>query len=543
MRILGIDFSAMFRRNYEAAGGKGAGEAHDRTLQTIAAIRDGYDRVAILCDGGTSFRKALLPTYKADRERPPAPFYEQQDRCLARLAKEGCTVFPAPVVWPAGGDSGLPQDYFAEADDLCWALAEWCSQEGHALDIYGGDKDLLQCISDHACVRVIRPDHEGAWDEARVLAYDKVGVSPDLVADWLALGGDGSDGFQMFPKWTSDDGKMHPGIGPGTAAKLLGKFGTILDVVAAIEAKDANGEDLIKGAVKEALRRGKPTPLEAAELGMRLARLAESGVMVDFDVLTAEPVYLPLTDAKKVAVPKPVEPIGAPQAAPKGREEPIVEGDGDRHASPPPPPMVARVEPPEVQGEPVPHITSVALARSKAPALDLWALQPRSVDEMMRTAQWFFESRMFGKFPNEYAIFVVMMEARERGIPVGLALRNAYVVNGKAAWYASFLGALILASGKARQFRIVETTPAHAVLEYQRTEEPEPSRFVFTIEEARTAGWIKADGKWETNPRTMLRWAAIREGGRAFFMDVVAGMRTPDEIRGYATDDDLREDA
>ena len=40
------------------------------------------------------------------------------------------------------------------------------------------------------------------------------------------------------------------------------------------------------------------------------------------------------------------------------------------------------------------------------------------------------------------------------------------------------------------------------------------------------------DGKWVTNPRTMLRWAAMREGARAFAQDIVNNMYTPDELGG-----------
>lgn len=497
MNILGIDFSAMFRRNWEASGGKELSEAYKRTLQTVASIREGFDRVAILCDSGTSFRKMLLASYKADRERPPAPYYEQMGRTCERLHADGCSVFLSPAVGVVPGAT-----YYAEADDLCAALASWCVMNSHALTIYGGDKDLIQLVDDEWKVSVWRPDYEGRWDRGRVIA--KYGVEPLRINDWLALGGDKVDGFKMFPGW-EEDGKKRPGIGPDIAAKLLARFGTIYGVIDAIEGKDAEGLPVMRdGHVKEVLRRGQPTPLAAATLGMQLATLRRD-LSVDFGVLESEPVYASLTE------------------------------DAPDSTSDPP-------------SNPNPRAASTALARPvDATGIERYALQPRSANAMMQMAEWLFDSRLYGQYPTATAVFAVMLEANERGVPVGLALRNGYIVKGKPAWSAQFIGALVLASGKAKKFRIIESTADRAVLEYQRTDDVEPRLFEFTIEEARTAGWMKSgekgDNKWITNPRTMLRWAAIREAARAFFFDVVAGMHTPDEIRGHATDEDFAEEA
>jgi len=523
LKILGIDFSALYRRSWEATGGNELSEAHNRTLRTVAEIREGFDRVALLCDGGTSFRQALSPTYKADRERPPAPYYEQMDRTLDRLTRDGCSLFDPPRVTIGDPTDTQIGEHYAEADDLMGSLASWCIRGGHSLTIYGNDKDLLQLVDDAHSIVAWRPDSNSGvanlkerWDSDAVSA--KFGVPPSMIASLLALAGDKSDGFKMFAGWEDESGK-HPGIGVGVAAKLLQKFGSFSGVIDAINGVDGEGLPLMKdGHVKEVLRRAKPTPLDAALLGLRLATLVRD-LPVDFDVLLAPPVFAPLV----AIVPD------APE-------------DTDRQAQLPPE-STPRAEP---NSNATMRTTSDALARIDATTtgIDRYALQPRDPAAMMRMAEWLYDSRLYGQYPNHHAIFAVMLEANERGVPVGLALRNGYVVKSRTAWSAQFIGALVLASGKARVFRIIESTAQRAVLEYQRDDEAGPSLFEFTIEEARAAGWMKSgekgDNKWITNPRTMLRWAAIREGARAFFFDVVAGMHTPDEIRGHATDDDMR---
>src|SRR5271166_2691688 len=473
LRILGIDFSAVFRRNWESTGGKELSEAYARTLRTVAEIREGFDRVALLCDSGPSFRKQLLPTYKADRERPPQPFYEQQNRTVARLMAEGCVAFSAPPYDPTA--SALPS--FAEADDLCATLAAWCVSNDHKLVLYGGDKDLLQIVRDG--VQVWRPDHDGLWDGPRVMADPKIGVAPGRIPDWLALGGDRSDGFKCFPGWEEADGSKRPGIGPTGATKMIAKFGSLMSVIDAACAEDKEGETpaFPPSHAREVIRRAQPSPQEAAMLGLQLATLV-STLPVDFSPLLAEPVFGSLSDDD---------------------------------------------EPAHVEAE----AESTALARVPNEGIDRYALQPRTANGMMQMAEWLLDSHLYNQYPNAAAIFAVMLEANERGISAGLALRNAYVVKGKPAWSAAFIAALIKTSPVCKLFRIIESTTERAVLEYQRADEDAPSQFVFTIDEARAAGWLKEGSKWMTNPRTMLRWAAIREGGRAFFYDCVAGMYTP----------------
>lgn len=531
MKILAVDLSAMARRHWEASQGRENSETFSRTINEIASLRDGWDRVAICCDTGPSFRKAIDPQYKANRERPPASYGEQVARIKERLAADGCTIFDAPKVTIAGA----PSDHYAEADDVIGALAMWARVHQHPLRIVGGDKDLLQLVSDGSegapSCDVIRPNDPDPWNEARVEA--KIGLPPALVPAWLALAGDGSDGFKPFPGWEERDPAnpnarptKKPGIGDKTAVDLLKRFAlpgwklaedepgfvatpldAVMRVLSVLDGRDDAGKPLIGGHNAEVLKRG---GMRAAEMGILLASL-RTDLDINFSMLEAEPSVKRADERDPIddATPEPID----------AQEEPA-------------------------QARPIGANTAMVRAEIASGTIDRFAFQPRDFNELWRASGAFFNSRLYPQYGSREAIMVIAIEAAERGVPIGLALRNGYVVKGRPAWSASFLAALVLSSGKAKTFRIVETTDTHAVLEYQRIDEPTPSLFPFTIQEAERAGWIRGDSKWSTNPRTMLRWAAMREGARAFFQDVVAGMHTPDELRnGVVTDEEFERDS
>lgn len=501
IKILAVDLSNVFRGKWEASAGRNdqGQQAFDGSLAAIADAREGFDRVAVCCDAGPSFRKVIEPAYKAHRERPPEAYGAQLSRLLGRLTADGCSIFKAPAIEVPDVPTGT---FYAEADDVIASLCAWSTPHG-TVRILGSDKDLLQLVDD-AGVDVRKLD--GAiFNEAAVLA--KHGVTPARVPDWLAIGGDRSDGFKAFPGWEETDAageiKKRPGIGDTTAAKLLEKFGNVVGIFDALASKDDAGEPKIKGHVAEVLTRH---GLAAGMRGLQLATLRHD-LPIDFAPLLAEPTV------KKAA-----------EVAPYFKPELVAASPSDR--SP-----VATAAP---RAEPT---TALALpTRDRSVGIDVYALQPRTLGELWNTAEALFNSRLYPQYSNAEAIMAIAIEANERGVSIGLALRNGYVVSGRPAWSASFIAGLVLASGKADIFEIIESTAARAVLEYQRKGRPS-GRFEFTIEEARVAGWIKGGSKWSTNPRTMLRWAAMREAARAFFPDVVSGMHTPDELRdGQVTD-------
>lgn len=187
----------------------------------------------------TSFRNAIYPAYKANRELPP-PDLERQ----FVLCREVTQALGIPVMI----------DHTYEADDLIGS-ALW-SLRGHGFRsvIVSADKDFGQLLG----------DDDEQWDYARNLrwgpagVHERLGVHPHQVADYLALCGDAVDNIPGVP-----------GIGAKTAAALLAHFGN-LDAL--LERVDEVPFLRIRGAASCAAKLREHG--EAARLYRRLTRIA-----------------------------------------------------------------------------------------------------------------------------------------------------------------------------------------------------------------------------------------------------------------------------
>jgi len=173
--------------------------------------------------GGSQWRKALSPAYKATR--PPAP-----PALLAQLADSAAAAraYGCATVTVAGH----------EADDVIATLAARHAAEG--VDIWTGDKDLLQCCAREG-VRVL--DARGRAVDARA----KFGVDAAKISDYLALVGDASDNVAGVA-----------GVGPKGAAALLAACGDLDGVLAggaALQAAPKRARDAVARADAAAVRR------------------------------------------------------------------------------------------------------------------------------------------------------------------------------------------------------------------------------------------------------------------------------------------------
>jgi 5'-3' exonuclease len=199
------------------------------------------ERVAVAFDASltTSFRNAIYPAYKANRELPPPELEHQFVLCREVAAALGVTVLI---------------DHSYEADDLIGS-ALW-SLRGHGVPsvIVSADKDFGQLLG----------EHDEQWDYARNLrwgpagVHEKLGVHPHQLADYLALCGDAVDNIPGVP-----------GIGAKTAAALLAHFGS-LDAL--LERVDEVAFLRLRGAAACAARLREHA--EAARLYRRLTRIA-----------------------------------------------------------------------------------------------------------------------------------------------------------------------------------------------------------------------------------------------------------------------------
>lgn len=191
----------------------------------------------VLDEPGETWRHRLYPAYQANRK----PMSAHLAAVLPSLRSDLTRLSMRPI--------GLPG---CDADDVLGEMAEWYLGVPEVeVVVVSGDKDLAQLLAKGARIR----DHFGrGWRDADwVMA--KFGVAPQQLGDYLALVGDTSDGIPGAP-----------GVGPKTAAELLGKWGNLAGVAEHLQ--------LVKGAVGDKLR----AHWMDVMLSRELARLRKMGV-------------------------------------------------------------------------------------------------------------------------------------------------------------------------------------------------------------------------------------------------------------------------
>lgn len=202
---------------------------------------------AVVFDGGTpEERLSRLPTYKAQREPMPDPLRAQFVDIERYLELAGVRSIRMEG---------------QEADDVIATLASAASSD---VLMATSDKDLYQLINDR--VFMIAPSKAGSkMGSAEV--FEKTGVRPEKIVEWLALTGD-----------TVDNIPGVPGVGPKTAAKLLSQFGSLenlwskLDEVASDKLRDAlatHRVDVARNVDLVTLRRDLNVPVSTDSMGVR----------------------------------------------------------------------------------------------------------------------------------------------------------------------------------------------------------------------------------------------------------------------------------
>ena len=200
------------------------------------------DRIAVAFDHSVrserSFRNAIFPAYKANREAPPADLARQFGWCREFCRHMGLAEFASA-------------EY--EADDIIGTLSARARAAGLRNVLMTRDKDLAQLIR----------DGDVFWDyggNARYHYHDiggKFGVVPERMADFLALTGDAVDNIPGVP-----------GVGRKTAAGLLAAFSSLDDIYANI---DRVAHLKMRGAAAVAARLS--AHKEGAYLARRLTRI------------------------------------------------------------------------------------------------------------------------------------------------------------------------------------------------------------------------------------------------------------------------------
>ena len=241
--------------------------------------------IGVAFDHGKTFRDEAFPAYKAQREETP-----EDIRASVPVIKSIIEAMHIPV---------LQMDGF-EADDVIGTLATKAGAAGITTYMLTPDKDYGQLVSDN--VFIFRPRHGGGYETMgpnEVCAKYELD-SPTQVIDLLALMGDSADNFPGCP-----------GVGPKTAAKLIGEFGSIDNMLASTAKIKGKLREKVESAVDDirmskflaTIRTDVPIELNLDALKIEepdTARLAEIFTELEFKSLLDKFVKKPQQQQKVV---------------------------------------------------------------------------------------------------------------------------------------------------------------------------------------------------------------------------------------------------
>jgi 5'-3' exonuclease len=166
----------------------------------LAEVEAHRPRAVVLCFGpdAASYRTELYPAYHAEREAAMPDDLSPQ----FAAAREFFEAFGWTV---------------ATSEDLLGTYARREAEAGgHAL-LMTGDRDMYQCTGERVTVLYVKTGgKKGAEEVGPAEVRERYGIGPELVPDFIALRGDPSDGLPGAK-----------GVGPKTAAELLGRHGSL----------------------------------------------------------------------------------------------------------------------------------------------------------------------------------------------------------------------------------------------------------------------------------------------------------------------------
>ncbi len=228
------------------------GAARGVVLSVLGMLTEGATHVGVATDHVIeSFRNDLWPGYKTGEGIDPdlRSQFEVVERALQGLGV---------ALWPM---------VELEADDALASVAMVASEDTEVdqVIICTPDKDLAQCVVGRRVVQLDRrkgtvADEDGVWE--------KFGVAPRSIPDWLALVGDSADGFPGLAGW-----------GRRSASAVLAHYGALEQ----IPDDDTAWDPALRSAVRGAKRLAETLAAqrEQAELFRVLATLRLDRDLVD----------------------------------------------------------------------------------------------------------------------------------------------------------------------------------------------------------------------------------------------------------------------
>lgn len=252
-RLLIVDFSAVFWRNWHASASEALTFARHRTVEQIRAHAAGFDHVAICLDSANCWRRDLWPGYKANRPEKDEAALEQMRQAQGDLAQ----LYPslAHARW--------------EADDVIADVVAFLPPAWTAT-ILSADKDLLQLLSNRVGMYHIAQSSLITAESAA----EKIGLPLAKFADYLALCGDKSDNVLG----------VH-GVGHKRAVELLEKYDTIDGLYAAFHEDDEQFTPALRKALHDAKVRA-DCPISIARALVELPNAPQADKPNPIDTIT-----------------------------------------------------------------------------------------------------------------------------------------------------------------------------------------------------------------------------------------------------------------
>ncbi|WP_297083227.1 DNA polymerase I [uncultured Demequina sp.] len=207
---LSMAFRAFFGlpvENFATSTGVSTNAVYGFTTMLATLMREhAPTHVAVAFDlpGGT-FRTERLPSYKGTRDETPPEFEPQ-----VPLIRE---------VLDAMGVAAVDKERF-EADDLLATYARLGREAGMRVLVVSGDRDTIQLVTEDVTLLYPRKGVSDLVHFTPAAVEEKYGVRPEQYPDLAALVGE-----------TSDNLPGVPGVGPKTAAKWIGIYGGLSEIL------------------------------------------------------------------------------------------------------------------------------------------------------------------------------------------------------------------------------------------------------------------------------------------------------------------------
>lgn len=215
-----LDAHAILHRAYHALpdfsspGGEPTGALYGVVSMLIRIIEDLKPDYLVACYDlpEPTYRHDAFDGYKAKRKKTDDELIMQINRSRDIFAVFGIPIYEHPGF---------------EADDMLGTIVEQCRQDKNLqIIIASGDMDTLQLVNKKQVQ--VYTQRKGAevvlFDEAAV--KEKFGFGPKLTIDFKGLRGDASDNIPGVP-----------GVGEGSAQKLVKTYGALAKIYKALEKK------------------------------------------------------------------------------------------------------------------------------------------------------------------------------------------------------------------------------------------------------------------------------------------------------------------